>query len=368
MNKRLLMITMSVLFVLMSCNNKSHYAFDVKEIDFVNKTGDVIEGKELEVGVFGINNILICDSLLLVITQDPNGLLKVLSIDDFKLLGNLCLEGNARNEFFFLNFLSGQWYYDKKGDLILPIIDDEDILKEINISQSVREQSTVILPYVSECISIMLADFVLIDNDVNKRFQCYRSHKDEVVSGKYYVPKYNIAESGYVVREIEVFPKLMKLVSEGNSMNMYYGKLKKHPSKNIILQPMNFLDYILRFDLNNNDFSAIHQKGSLSFDDIIPSLTLNTRASFSASCITSDYLFVLYRAGEYTRSFSGNNDDCPELYVFDWDCNYLGGVKLGNKIRDIAYDEKHQRLIGLQRGEDILYSFDLSELISSIEK
>lgn len=362
---------LGILFIfifLMSCNNKSHYAFDVKEIDFVNKTGEVIDGIDTQIDIMGGDDILICDSLLLILTRDPMGQLKVFSLSDYKLLVNLCIEGRARNEFFHPSFLSDQWFFNKDGDIILPIIDNTQIQKEINLSQSIKEHKTVVQPNVSDCLSIMDGNFVLIDNDRNKKFQCFRAHEDEVELGKYCVPEYKITESDEVVREIKVFPTLMKFVNEENSRGMYFGSLRKHPSKNIIIQPFQYMDYILRFDLDNNDFYAIHQIGSLSFDDIIPKKDGPSLFNFTSICYTPDYLFLLYHAGEYSQSFPDYDDSFPEVYVFDWDCNYLGGIKLGQEVHDIAYDEKNRKLIGLQRSKDIIYSFDLSELISSIEK
>ncbi len=85
-------------------------------------------------------------------------------------------------------------------------------------------------------------------------------------------------------------------------------------------------------------------------------------------CYTPDYLFLLYKTGEYSQSFQEYKFAFPELYIFDWDCNYLCGVKIGIAIHEIAYDEKNQNLIGLDRIDDIAYSFDLSELMSSIKR
>lgn len=368
MNKLQLIVILSVLFVIVSCNKKSHYAFDVKEIDFINKTGSVIDGNDLHIEIMRGENILICDSLLLITTGDPMGRLKVFSLNDYKLLNSLCIEGRAKNEFFHPTFLSDQWFYDKDGNIILPVIDNAQILKEINLSQSIKEQKTVVLPYVSDCLSIMRGNVVLIDNDNNKRFQYFRAHEDEVVSGKYCVPEYNITESEKIVKEIDVYPKIMSFVNEERSMSMYFGTLTKHPSKNIIIQPLQYMDYILRFDLDKNDFSAIHQIGSLSFDDIIPDWPEKSIVNFTSICYTPDYLFLLYKAGKYSKSFPDYNDAFPEVYVFDWDCNYLGGVKLGQEVHDIAYDEKNKKLIGLHRSDDIIYSFDLSSFMSSLKK
>lgn len=368
MKNKKLIIVLSVLFVLFSCNKKSHYAFEVREMDFVNRTGDVIDGKSIKIDIMGSDDILICDSLLLVMSLEPSGQLKVFKLTDYQLLGNFCLKGRAKNEFLHPTFLSDQWFYNKEGDLILPVVDNIEILKEINISQSIKQHSTVVLPNVSNCVPIVRGDFVLIDNDLSKRFQCYRSHENNVVVGRYCVPEYNITESDIVIKTIDVFPNLMNLVNEELSRSMYFGGLIKHPNKNIILQPLQYMDYILRFDLDNNDFYAIHQIGSLSFDDIIPDWLDKPIFNFTSSCYTTDYVILLYKSGDYSRSFPDYKNALSEILIFDWNCNYIGGAKLGKKVHDIAYDEKNMKLIGLCRGDDIVYSFDLSELMSSIKR
>ena len=226
----------------------------------------------------------------------------------------------------------------------------------------------MVLPYVSDCLSIMRGNFVLLDNNRNKRFQYYRAGEDATISGKYHAPKYNITEFDKVVKKIDVYPKLMNFINKELAMSMYFGTLTKHPQRNLIMQPLQYMDYILRFDLDNNDFYAVHQTGSMSFDDIIPDWSKEDLVYFSSPCYTLDYLFILYYAGEYSQGFPVYDDAFPEVYVFDWDCNFLGGVKLGQEVHDIAFDEKNQILIGLNRGDDSMYSFDLSSFMLSLTK
>jgi hypothetical protein len=124
------------------------------------------------------------------------------------------------------------------------------------------------------------------------------------------------------------------------------------------------MDYILFFDLDNGNNFAIHQSGSLSFDDLIPAKQGKTIFHFCDCAVSDDFFIVLYKAGLYSRSFEDYSRANPEIIVFDWDGNYINSAKLGNEVHSITYDSNRKILYGIDRRYDSLYSFDLSNIVS----
>lgn len=357
-----------LILFLFSCNQKSHYAFETKEIDFVNKTSGVIEGKPLNIDILGSREILICDTLLLVTTENPNGQLKVLSINSFEELANLCTKGRAKNE-FIEPYLISRNYELKEGHISLWLTDNITTMKKVDITESIKKRSTVILQK-DICMSGSKGNFVLIDNDVKKRFVYNKSKEDKVKNGIFNAPTFSIEIDGEPSRELIVYPKAMDTEISGFHFYNYNGKMYKHPDKNLVFQGLQSMDYILFFDLDKKKNWAIHQKGSLSFDDVI--LEDNKDIDyyhFSHLDYNSDYIMFLYVAGDYSKNVENYGvDSKAELLIFDWDGNYLGGAKLGSPVSRIAFDKRRQLLIGLDCNDDKFYSFDLSELMSSIDK
>lgn len=357
-----------LILFLFSCNQKSHYAFETKEIDFLNCTGNIIEGKPLNIDILGSREILICDTLLLVTTDNPNGQLKVYSLNSYEELANLCTKGRAKNE-FIEPYLISRNYELKDGHISLWLTDNITTMKKVDITESIKKQSTVILQK-DICMSGSKGNFVLIDNDVKKRFVYKKSKEDIVENGIFSVPTYSTEIDGETSRELIVYPKIMDSGIPGYQYYNYNGKLYKHPDKNLVFQALQKMDYILFFDLDNKKNWAIHQKGSLSFDDVILADTKELNYyHFSHLDYNSDYIMFLYVAGDYSKNVENYGvDSKPELLIFDWDGNYLAGAKLSLPVSRIAFDKRRQILIGLDFNDDKFYSFDLTDLISSIDK
>ena len=137
-------LLLAITLIQSSCSDKSHYAFPIKEIDFVNKTSGVLEGKPLNLDILGPREILICDTLLLVTTENPAGQLKVYSLNSFEELANLCTKGRAQNE-FIEPYLISRNYGLKDGHITLWLTDNITTMKKVDITESIKKRSTVIL-------------------------------------------------------------------------------------------------------------------------------------------------------------------------------------------------------------------------------
>ena len=157
------------------------------------------------------------------------------------------------------------------------------------------------------------------------------------------------------------------------------GFMIKHPSRNIAVQVLHILDYILFFDLDNDRAFAIHQPGSPSFDDDLPAIeymsTENedgtvTYTSTRVPCFrdlaaTESFFMVTYYNGDYCHSQTDVSDieqAAPELLFFDWDGNFLKSVKLDTHVDGLTYDEKNQVLYGMDAVKDRILRFDLKNL------
>ena len=100
-----------------SCGNKTDVlALPSKEVDYLNKTGNVLNGKELDLEIIGAVDLVVCDSLLVVTTNNPNGLIQVLRLSDLQPLASFGTKGRTRNEFNWepCNY-TRQYYYRNGG-------------------------------------------------------------------------------------------------------------------------------------------------------------------------------------------------------------------------------------------------------------
>ena len=358
--KLLFVIILGLLII--SCNKKPNLMVEVREIDFLNKSESMIEGRLVYSGILGAERIVVFDTLIMITRNTPYCQLVVYSTNTLDSIGGFCTRGRARNEFMRVYAPTVQVYY-KNGHVVLPLVDYMSVIKEVDITESLRLSHTVVLNTV-DCIPFVDAYTIFIDNDLDKRF----IHERNIFIGKNYVEnvtkvmvRYTINKPGTKTKEIKLYRRLVD-VSKESQVQMPFGAYTiKHPQKNLIAHPHYYMDYILFFDLDNDKTFAVHQKGSRTFDDRYEDPG-DDLIYFTGTANSSDYLFLFYDHGNYSLSEPDLDKRCSELMVFDWDGNFVKSFKMDRVIWGIGYDEKHKKMYGLTPTED-LYEYDLSGLL-----
>ncbi len=340
----------------MSCNRDPNIQVDVREVDFLNKTGNVIEGKLVKSEILGSTDIIVFDTLLMVTTSNPEGQLQVFSLNSLEYLGSFCKQGRAKNEMVKAMFASEQVYY-KNDHVILVLFEPPSTLKEINITASLQSGNTKIISS-QECPVMATGEVVFLDNDLNYRFEYERNiFGINEVTG---IPTRYTVYKDRKKKELKFFKTLMNTESPNKTLP-YIGCLHKHPHRNFLVHSFLNMDYLLFMDLDADKYFAIHQKGSITFNDTYVHSKSQMTPHFTDAAKSSEYLMFLYRQGEYTQKTTADNF-YPELLVFDWDGNYITGFKMDRKLNRIEYDEINKVLYG-RNIEEELYAYDMENLI-----
>ena len=381
--RKFALVLVSVLLVL-SCKNQSRLLLDVKEVDFVNKSDVTLHGTEVVADwPLDVRYMAVCDSFLLVLSGEENNMFYVYS-DELELKGRFCNRGRARNEFMSgPAWFSAQILRDAHGDAIIPLQDRMYGVKAIDLQRSLEAQTAVIAAQ-NDFKSINIIERrdentgyrtrmtiaisnLFLDNDINRRFEYYNPVViDDVI---YNEPRYVVAQDTTQVKEI-------RLLSRFEALDYDYvgGNLCKHPSRNLIVQPFRNMDYIMFFDLDNDRNFAVHQVGSLSFEDDLPVVedvivqhgngiisSKDPRVDhFVEVACAESFFMVTYYSGDYTLGQPDPENGAPELLLFDWDGNFLRSVKLDTHVSRMAYDEKKQLLYVIDFSTDRVFSYDLS--------
>ncbi len=391
--KKFALVLVSVLLVLSCGNRKSRLLFEVHEVDYRNKSDITLNGTEVEAEwPLEMRAIAVCDSFLLVKSGDNEHILYVYS-DDLKLKGRFGCIGRARNEFLStsVQWSSAQILRNEQGDAMIPLVDMQQGTKLLDLQKSLETQSTVIAAqndflgrhsyeYTDENYKgrrVVMSTVVrtqYIDNDINHRFSFFHPITERYEDKVYTEPVFAITLDTTRVKEIKMLSRFE--VKDADYVN---GFMIKHPSRNIAVQALYILDYILFFDLDNDRAFAIHQPGSPSFDDDLPAIEFMdiknadgtvTYTSTRVPCFrdlaaTESFFMVTYYNGDYCHNQTDVSDieqAAPELLFFDWDGNFLKSFKLDTHVDDITYDEKNQILYGMDAANDRILRFDLKNL------
>lgn len=311
------------LLILSCCNNNPNILVDVHEVDFLDRTVKVPEGTMVK-EIMGANNIIISDTLIMVTTNNPEGQLQIFSSNTLNHIGSFCKKGRARNEMIRPSSITKQTYY-KDGHLILVIFDFPSTLYEVDVSASILNGYTVILSS-QECPAIHSGDVILLDNDFNYRLE----YENNIYDGQ----EINGVPSRYTIykdskkKKLIFFKSLMDIDNTNRKEFPYIGGVQKHPQRNLVVKKFTHMDYLLYMDFDNNRYFALHQDRSLSFEGTYKDEE-PWALHFTGSTSSNNYFMVLYRNGDYTSKTTKGEYHLPEVLIFDWDGNYITGLKIG---------------------------------------
>lgn len=385
MRIRTLSLTAAVMFsVLLSCSKKPE--IQVRETDYLNKSQELLKGVPVDMDMplltYGVIN---CDSLNILMTQDPRGYMFVYS-DDWKLLGTFCHQGRAQYEFVDRpSLIKNQVLLGKDNHLLLPL-QDATCIKVVDVTASLLSNKVIIsetrdyVPYTD--IDIMIGDniakmrsrnkYIFLDNDIYKTLELTEGFSFEFGES---TAEYKIRhDTAYV--EVPQMLKDMEKLAGPQPEDKFQREFFKHPSRNLIIEPFMAMDYIMFYDLDNNSSFAIHQTGSLTWNQDPPQVPrfndqgeviyyIEERGCFGDAVATDSYFLVFYFGGDYSMADENQDWPRPELLLFDWDGNFKKSVKLETYIDCATFDEKNKILYGIpidQPENEIILSYNLSSL------
>jgi hypothetical protein len=342
---------------LVSCGKKSIYKYEVREVSIATVPSKGIYGTELSIDLIGTNSLFVADSLLVADIQNGSKpyFFEIYNLNTESLVTGIGMYGRAKYEFLPIPVIPTRQYYTNYGDIIVPV-NDNGLIKELNLTQSVSRNNAVI-ENTYKGYSYKEASTVILDNDVQFAYR-YARPDDNITEIKDLLPKAELIKDGKVTRNIELFNSFMKdhRINKDQAEYYYWGKLLKKPDSDIVVLPMFLMNYILFFNLETDDFYAIHIDGSPTFQDGINGETA-LRCFFSATA-TSEYIYAKY-SGDFNIVYEDNPDYAGRILKFDWEGNLIETYPIHDAvITDIAYSETNKKLYGLNVYSGDLYSFD----------
>lgn len=357
----------SFLFILsvmltVACNKGPNLILPVTEVDYLNKSEKMLEGTLVHQDILGAERIIVFDTLLMITRNNPGSQLLVYSTNTLDSLSSLCSKGRARNEFLRLYSTTEQVYYDENNHVVVPFVDLSQMVKEVDITESLNQRHTVIKK-TDEIMSFVDGITVFVNNDLSNRFiyehDIYDGEKD--IEDITRVPvRFSLQKDGGKQKPIKVFRRLVEVFNPDYTFMPFDGSLKKSPNnRNVMFYECQYMDYLFFFDLDNGNNHVIHQKGSKTFDDFYDDPG-DDFLYFLGYAGSSDYLFTLYYHGDYTLKEKDIMNRCPELMVFDWEGNFIKSFKMDREVFGMGYDEIHKKLFCINTSED-LYVYDLSK-------
>lgn len=353
------------IFICISCvscmNNKNCYKYEIKEVDLDSVPCDVIYGERLPFDLENAVFIYLTDTLLIVHRDYDQYCYNVYNFSTLDSIMSFGLYGRSRNEFLSRPINLSKQLYNSEGGTIFPIIDN-GICKEVNITSTVSRGYTVIDDQF-ESIPSESGYVVYYGSNHRNQFAYIKGHGDDFYKGEYVLPNIIYADERGKIRSEDVFSKYMENNNPTQLVNYFYdGNLMMQPDGFMVAQPLNYMSYILYYDVKKHDYFAIHIKGTRTFEEGTPDCNIEqTPRSFSDDAVLlSDKLIVLYY-GDYSDMITRDPDYGGRLLVFDWNGNLSRTYILHSIINKLAYNQSTGILLGLNSYSGELYKYHLEE-------
>lgn len=336
--------TVVTTLLLLSCSPRILYQVD-NCIEFT--PSDVkcsnIESSELPVTVLSAREIDVCDSLLIVTTEDKSGYLKIIGTNSLSVLSEICQSGNAGNEFTYAGS-SGHFMHSESGDILFDVNDMLHI-KRLNITQSVKNQVAVVeksFPYdgLFDKVSLYGADSIIFEKQrVRIMIDCKNPNK------------WNVTEPGYITANGPCTPynSMMIFQDVPTAVEMMYdGSVGIKPDYTVAVDALYYIDCINLIDLEsgritgivNRDYPSFKQIDSMSASEMAARLTSNYREIQTFN----DYFLLLWEGNTLYEEVTENDNKNSEIRVFDWDGHLLERITLDRYARSFSYEPESQTL------------------------
>ena len=378
-----LSVTFAVtLSLLLACKQKP--SIEVREIDFVNKAETTMHGVPVNAQMpLSVHGMIHCDSLNIVVAEDPKGYVHVYS-DSWQLLDVFSGKGRARNEFLTSPSMNRkQIFKGSDGHILLPLFDwRADVVKLMDITESLKEHRAIIadvreygneeenriIDNVEKTETRLMSSFdaLFLDDNLYHTLEITYADFYEILKKPV---EYRIRHDSIFIEKPEVLYRMEQLVGP-EYKNQFSRTAYRHPKRNLIIETFTNLDYIAFLDLDNNRSFFIHQAGSATYDNKVEIgkyvedgivYARPERICFTNAIPTDDFFIV-----SYYGPFIDNAPASPELMFFDWDGNFIKSVKQDILTKYSVFDPKTKTLYGIRMPDDEeeqLISFDLSAII-----
>lgn len=334
-------------------------AFDdvcyVKEFPHVSEMRD---GDKVELGVIGVRNFRIIDSILIALTQDPMGLWALYSLPNHEKIGRFILQGNGPLEFIQAPSLSKVTFYKKNGSRIASLLDfQKGRVFEMNLTETIRN-GELDMTMLTDEIPRHPFDFVLLDSafyfcrEINKGQT--RQNRFLLKDGKRIVP--------------ETFKKLNRAqVTPEGDFNILSTLTKCNPERTLLVEMPIGLNQINIYSVDGSFGKTICVGKKLDNIDDIENTPKEDRMYYTYSDVrVFDDFFGAVSINETNKSYRENRKKHPEIQLFRLDGEPIALLKFDTFFNAFDIDMINGYLYTFDPNSEEMNRYDIKHILQAI--
>lgn len=335
----------------------SYMAFD--DVTYVHSVKNSIKlehGETVEIDKIGIQDIFISDSLMFISTPDAEGLISVYELPDMEYCGKFFCKGNGPGELLNAPFFGNVKVLDTESGRTMLIGDGKGKMLRWDISAPFLGRNHDIAVYRD---SIPLDSFYSIYiND--STIMCRNISGDGGGQERYLLVdgKRKVVPAMETLNMAEIPAK-----DDGYLFNILSSFSAYDAKRDIVVEASMMLNTINVYSLDGTFEKTICLGKSLdNIADICHSGLRGLRQTFVRLRLYDDFFAVMYSGGKQI-SQDDREQPAPKIYIFDWECNPLGELKLAKRASVFDIDLQNGELYTLDRSEEIVRKYDIKDVI-----
>lgn len=348
---------------LVSCNNSSFSSSNymvlenVEYVDEFPQTFLLQDRSASNVDVIGIKNFIIYDSLMILSTNDEEGLWSFFSLPDECYLGKFLTRGNGPFEFIFPPRVNTEVKIVEANNTLLAYIYDSQrgkVLK-MNVTESLRDNKTDI-SVQHDSLPAFLFNFAIIDD---ASFFCKGVDQHHTQQLRY------LLEKGEEVVP-DVLQKLNQAsIEEGEDINILSTNTKLGNGNVVVEAPIG-LNYINLYSLDGSLGKTICVGKELDCIEKIERKEVWDRMyTYADLRVYADFFGAVY-INEDEKTYQMKRERLPSILLFDWNGAPLAELKLDHFITSFDIDFTNGNLYTLDVHSDEFYTYNIKDILAAL--
>lgn len=353
-------IVVATFLLIVSCEPKQYIVSEVTEVDVSAVPEIELKGIATNLDIIGVREIGIIDDYFVAATTNPAGQIRIFNKNTFQELAILCPEGRARADLIY-PFHTPLQLVTKNGIPTLLIVDNNSVIKSINLRESVTAEYAVVDTIIKAICEPVDGYSLYVGNNrwLDYHGIYFDDPRDNICTAPTFIVKY---KNGKI--EIPLFGDIKKMESTPWTYAYYVGKAVPRPSGGKAVFAMYVLDYINIFDIDSLSVKTIHNCNRVTIDEptginYIRNIPLNC-----TSLATTDDLIITATWECSYYEYMENPNIPVHIRIWNWTGELLYRFSMDHCLTGVAYDKENMILYGLDSGDEKIYSYDISPYLS----
>lgn len=365
--KKLLFLPVVLLaaIILFNCSrapkSSSNYMI-LDEVEYVNNFPQTFFlGNEImpNIDIIGIKSFVIYDSIMIVSTNDKDGLWSVISLPNYKHLGSFLTKGNGPFEFVQLPDVSiGTKLLRENGQLLAYIYDfQKGRIFSLNVEKSIQTKE-LNMSILIDSIPPFLFNLVIIDST---NFFCKEVNYDQTLQLRFIVENKKRTTPN-------VLHKLNQAsIRIGEDINLLSTSTKMNSENSLIVEMPIGLNYMNLYSLDGSFGKTICIGKKLDNIDKIQYKKMGDRIYTYADLRVFPKFWGVVHINEDEKTYQTGRKKLPSILLFDWQGTPLAELKLKHFITSFDIDLNNRDIYTFDAHSDELYKYDISDILAKLK-